>query len=111
MTLADTIMSRADNTLVKKIKEHTKCLVNETVYGVDVSLLSWIQKNRVHDFARDVEPWLLEHIGNFGVEWFVEVDKDADSLRLTFKDQETETYFMLAWMHGAKNSDTYDVQT
>ena len=109
MTLADTLMSRADKRLIDKIKDHTKFLVNNTVYGVDIESLSFRQKGRVHDFARDVEPWLLANIGEFGVDWFVEVDNAEDSLRLTFKDQETETYFNLAWMHGAKN-DGVDVQ-
>lgn len=109
MTLADTLMSRADKLLIDKIKLLTKFLVNNSVYGVDIDLLSYRQKNRVYEFARDVEPWLVANIGDFGVEWFVEVDKAEDSLRLTFKDQETETYFHLAWMHGARN-DGIDVQ-
>jgi hypothetical protein len=111
MTLADTIMTKADQLFLSKIKEHTKLLVDNTIYNLDINSLSWTQKNRVHGFVREVEPWLLDHIGDFGVDWFVEIDKDADSLRLTFKDQETETYFTLAWMHGAKNSDTDDVQS
>ncbi len=105
MTLADTLMTRADRVVVDKIKDHTKFLVDNTVYGIDIDSLSYRQKGRVLDFARDVEPWLIANIGDFGVDWFVEVDTAEDSLRLTFKDQETETYFNLAWMHGARNGD------
>lgn len=81
------------------------------LYGILEKNMSWRQKLKALEFARDVEPWLLAHLGEFGVDWFVENDDDADSLRLTFKDQETETYFMLAWMHGAKNSDADDAQS
>lgn len=111
MTSTDVIRSRADEIMWDRIKKHTKFLTNDTVYNIGFDSLSWKQKLRVHDFAKDVEPWLLDNIGKFDVDWFVEVDNYEDSLRLTFKDQETETYFTLAWMHGAKNSDTDDVQT
>lgn len=104
------IQSKADNILLNKIRERTKFLDNNTVYGIDLDSLTWTQKMRVHDFAKDVEPWLLDHIGDFGVDWFVDVDKEFDSLRLTFKDQETETYFTLAWMHGERLRDGDSVQ-
>ncbi len=81
------------------------------LYGIPIEQLSWFQRQKAQDFIKHVEPWLLDHLGIYGVDWHVELDKDADSFRLQFKDQETETYFMLAWMHGAKNSDIDDVQS
>lgn len=111
MAPTDFTRSKVEDMLLNKIKEHTKFLDNNTVYGIDLDSLTWTQKRRVHDFAKDVEPWLLDHIGDFGVDWFVDVDKEFDSLRLTFKDQETETYFTLAWMHGERLRDSDSVQT
>ena len=111
MTSTEFIRSRADEIMWERIKKHTEFLTNNTVYNIDFDSLSWKQKLRVHDFAKEVEPWLLDNIGKFGVNWFVEVDNSEDSLRLTFKDQETETYFMLAWMQGERLRDIDSVQT
>lgn len=97
--------------LKKKILDASKFATDEVAYSIAIDDLTWLQQSRMLEFARSVEPWLLDNIGEFGVDWFVEVDDVMDSLRLTFKDQETETYFTLAWMHGAKNSDTDDVQS
>jgi hypothetical protein len=104
------LISAISNRFKIKICEISKCAVDDAVYGIPIDSLSTMQKTRVMNFASDVEPWLLSNIGDFGVDWFVEIDKQADSLRLTFKDQETETYFTLAWMHGAKLQDGDNVQ-
>ena len=104
------ISSAIGNRFKTKIHEISKCAVDDAVYGIPIDSLSTMQKTRVMNFVSDVEPWLLSNIGDFGVDWFVEIDKQADSLRLTFKDQETETYFTLAWMHGAKLQDGDNVQ-
>jgi hypothetical protein len=95
----------------KLVGINSKVSKSDEIYGIPIEQLSWLQRQKAHEFVKYVEPWLLDHLGNYGIDWHVEIDKDADSFRLQFKDQETETYFMLAWMHGAKNSDTDDAQS
>lgn len=68
------------------------------IYGIPVEELSYNQAKLAIRFAAKTEPWLNENIGSFGKDWFVEQDKQYDSLRLNFKDEETEMYFKLAWM-------------
>ena len=79
-------------------------LTNNFIYGIPKQDLSYRQFKFATMFAVKVEPWLNENIGVFNVDWFVEADKSADSLRLQFKDDSTETYFKLAWM--ARDHDT-----
>ena len=71
-------------------------------YGYPIALLSYYQIIKARNFARYVEPWLLENIGPFGEKWKVEIDKDFDSLRLQFVDNCDEVTFKLAWQQGAK---------
>ena len=71
-------------------------------YGFHISDLTFTQLKRAIEFQERVEPWLTENLGKFGEEWFVEIDKDNNSLRVKFKDNETETWFKLAWIYGAK---------
>lgn len=68
------------------------------IYGIPVEELSYNQAKLAIRFASNTEQWLLENIGSFGKDWFVEQDKEFDSLRLKFKDEQTEMYFKLAWM-------------
>ena len=68
------------------------------VYGIPVEEMSYKQAQAAWKFAMKTQPWLEENIGKFGEDWFVEIDKEFDSLRLQFKDTETEAYFKLAWM-------------
>jgi len=51
-------------------------------------------------FNQLTQPWLEANIGAFGVEWFVELDKEEDSFRLLFKNNTDEVTFKLAWMQG-----------
>ncbi len=68
------------------------------IYGIPVEDLSYNQAKVAIRFAMTTEPWLIENIGKFGKDWFVEQDHSHDSLRLQFKDDQTEMYFKLAWM-------------
>jgi hypothetical protein len=68
------------------------------IYGIPVEHLSYNQAKLAIHFAAKTEPWLLENIGEFGKDWFVSQDLAYDSLRLSFKDEQTEMYFKLAWM-------------
>lgn len=68
------------------------------IYGILVENLSYNQAKLAISFAAKTEPWLLENIGEFGKDWFVLQDPAHDSLRLSFKDEQTEMYFKLAWM-------------
>lgn len=70
----------------------------DKVYGIPVTELSYNQAKHAIRFAATTEQWLVENIGEFGKDWFVEQDKEYDSLRLSFKDEQTEMYFKLAWM-------------
>ncbi len=72
--------------------------VDGKIYGIPISELTYNQGKRVFEFAMKTQPWLEENIGEFGEDWFVEPDREHDSLRLQFKDAETEAYFKLAWM-------------
>lgn len=74
------------------------------IYGISVEDLSYNQAKLAIQFAAKTEPWLIENIGQFGKDWFVVQDKGHDSLRLTFKDEETEMYFKLAWMQREHES-------
>lgn len=71
---------------------------NGKIYGIPIEELSYNQAKAAYKFAIKTQPWLEENIGKLGVDWFVEIDREFDSLRLQFKDEETETYFKLAWM-------------
>lgn len=86
----------------KKFSEVTK---DGKMYGIPIEELSYKQARAAYVFAIKTQPWLEENIGKLGVEWFVEVDREFDSLRLQFKDEETETYFKLAWMQRDHESD------
>ena len=72
------------------------------IYGFPSSDLSYNQTQIAYLFSKSVEPWLNDNLGKFGEEWFVEIDKEHDSLRLQFKNNETETWFKFAWIYGAK---------
>lgn len=74
------------------------------IYGIPISELTYNQGKRVFEFSTKTQPWLEENIGKFGEEWFVEIDKEYDSLRLQFKDGETAAYFKLAWMQRDHNT-------
>jgi hypothetical protein len=77
-------------------------------YGYPEDKLTLNQIIKAIRFSQTVEPWLEENIGQLGVKWFVEVDKEADSLRLRFADNETEIWFQFAWLEGAKKD--YDLE-
>lgn len=75
------------------------------VYGIPITELSYNQGMAVVRFAASTQQWLEGNIGRFGEEWFVEIDREFDSLRLQFRDAELEAYFKLAWMqrdHGTE---------
>lgn len=74
-----------------------------TLYGYKVDELSYKQVKSALKFKNTVEPWLNDNIGEFGKEWFVELDKSSDDFRLQFPDQETETWFTLAWMQRERS--------
>jgi hypothetical protein len=80
-----------------------------TYYGYHYSELSYKQIMAAYNFEAKVQPWLEENIGKFNENWFVEVDKEFDSLRITFDTPENEMYFKLGWMQRdevANKTDT-----
>lgn len=79
--------------------------VDGKIYGVQVDDLSYRQAMKVIEFAMKVQPWLDDNIGAFGDEWMVEIDLEFDSLRLQFKDQQSEVYFKLAFMGRPEHRD------
>jgi len=83
--------------------------IPEVLYGIPITNMSDQQIYKAMNFSMTVEPWLNANIGEFGKDWFVELDKEFNSLRLYFKDNETEVYFKLAWLHGAK--EDYEVES
>ena len=74
------------------------------VYGIPIDDLSYNQGMAVIRFASTTQEWIEDNIGEFGKDWFVEIDREYDSLRLQFKDDATETYFKLAWMQRDHDS-------
>ena len=79
--------------------------VPEEFFGFAIADLSDRQIQLAIDFIKKTQPWLEANIGNLNEEWFVDVDKDANSLRLTFKNDELETYFKLSWMQMNHEDD------
>jgi hypothetical protein len=75
------------------------------IYGYLVTNLSYKQIRSAMKFKTTVEPWLNENIGEFDKDWFVEIDKSYDDLRLQFPDPDTETWFNLAWMQRSREDD------
>lgn len=76
-----------------------------TYFGIHESELSYRQLWLAIEFIKKTQPWLEENIGDFNKDWFVEIDNSVDSLRLSFKDDETETYFKLSWMQMNHEDD------
>jgi hypothetical protein len=75
-------------------------------YGYPETQLTMQQIRRAISFNLLTQPWLEANIGTFGNEWFVELDKEADSLRILFKEETDEVTFKLAWMQGAMLDET-----
>ena len=78
--------------IIKKIS------TNERIYDIPITELSYNQGKLIYEFAKKTQPWLEENIGEFGKDWFVEIDREYDSLRLKFNDIQSETFFKLAFM-------------
>lgn len=91
--------------MITESEKFSKITENGKVYGIPVEDLSYNQAKAVYSFAMKTQPWLESNIGEFGKEWFVEVDREFDSLRLQFKDPEIEAYFKLAWMQRDHESE------
>lgn len=72
--------------------------VPEDFFGFAIAELTDRQIQLSIEFTKTTQPWLEANIGEFNQDWFVDVDKNANSLRLTFKNDELETYFKLSWM-------------
>lgn len=75
------------------------------LFGIPAEEFSYRQGRLAYEFAKKTQPWLEANIGKFGEDWFVEIDREADSLRLSFKDDETEVYFKLSWMQMEHDDD------
>ena len=73
------------------------------IYGYKIDELSYKQVMSALKFQTTVEPWLNENVGEFNKDWFVEIDKSHNDLRLQFSDPDTQTWFSLAWMQREKN--------
>lgn len=78
---------------------------NGSIYGIPLEELSYRQVKVALDFANSTELWLKENISEFGEAWFVEPDKEYDSLRVLFKNLEDETYFKLSWMQQIREAE------
>ena len=75
------------------------------LFGIPAEEFSYRQGRLAYEFSKKTQPWIEEHIGKLGEDWFVELDREADSLRLSFKDDETEVYFKLSWMQVEHDDD------
>jgi hypothetical protein len=78
---------------------------HQSFFGIPAEEFSHRQGTLAYEFSKKTQPWIEEHIGKFGEDWFVELDREADSLRLSFKDDETEVYFKLSWMQFEHDDD------
>jgi hypothetical protein len=75
------------------------------LFGIPAEEFSYRQGRLAWEFSTKTQPWIEENIGKLGEDWFVEIDREADSLRLSFKDDETEVYFKLSWMQMEHDDD------
>lgn len=78
---------------------------SDIIYGYPIKELSYKQLKTAMKFKITVEPWLIDNVGEFNKDWFVEIDKSYDDLRLQFPDPDTETWFHLAWMQRNHDDD------
>lgn len=72
-------------------------LATDTWFGISGSELSYQQKRKSIEFDEHLSQWLLDNVGEFGKEWWAEVDKQHDSMRAVFKDPEVETWVLMTW--------------
>lgn len=66
-------------------------------FGLPGSVLSYRQKINAVMFDGELSQWLLDNVGKFGREWWVDMDNEHDSLRAVFKDPAMETWVMMKW--------------
>ena len=78
---------------------------HQSFIGIPAEEFSYRQGRLAWEFSTKTQPWIEENIGKLGEDWFVEIDREADSLRLSFKDDETEVYFKLSWMQMEHDND------
>ena len=75
------------------------------LFGIPAEEFSYRQGRLAWEFSTKTQPWIEANIGKLGEDWCVEIDREADSLRLSFKDDETEVYFKLSWMQMEHDDD------
>jgi hypothetical protein len=73
-------------------------------FGLPGHDLSLRMKFLSYDFDRNLSAWLLENVGALGEDWWVEIDREANSLRAVFRDLDVESWVTLAWCGEAESS-------
>jgi hypothetical protein len=74
----------------------------DTWFGLPGTELSWRMKKLSYDFDATLSRWLLDNVGPLGDDWWVEIDREADSLRANFKDPTIETWVAMKWCDNAE---------
>lgn len=104
MGLKDDFVSR-NKQLYDDLIEKKLGYIPDSYYGFAADSLSYRQIQMAIGFMEKTQPWLEANIGEFNKDWFVDIDNQENSFRLTFKDDETETYFKLSWMQMNHEDD------
>ena len=66
-------------------------------FGFPGNELSYRQKLNAAMFDEQLSRWLLDNVGEFGKDWWAEIDKEFDSMRVAFKDPSMETWVSMVW--------------
>ena len=66
-------------------------------FGFHGNELSHRQKLNATRFDEQLSRWLLDNVGEFGKDWWAEIDKEVDSMRVAFKDPSMETWVSMVW--------------
>lgn len=74
-------------------------------FGFQGDELSYRQRINAAVFDDTLSQWLLDNVGEFGKEWWAELDKEHDSLRAVFKDLSMETWVAMTWCDNRETSE------
>lgn len=70
-------------------------------FGFKGSELSTRMKHNAYRFDEALTDWMLENVGEYGKDWWAELDKEYDSIRAVFKDPSVETWVLMTWANDA----------
>lgn len=66
-------------------------------FGFDGCDLSYQMKIKAARFDNELTEWMLDNVGEYGKEWWAEIDREKDSMRAVFRDPAMETWVAMKW--------------